>query len=388
MVATIALGGLVACDETQAPSSEHASLVEHGVPEADIARVTLSEAAISRLGIETVEVERRSVPRARTVGGEVVSPPGATTVVAAPFSGIVQSPARHEIPLIGALLQSGQPVIGLLPLPGQSLAAGSAGDLEVRRAEYSVAKARADRVEQLVADKAASAEEFEQARVELARAQAVYDLARAQAAAMTSKATTEETGAAALLLAAPYDGHLRSLRAVAGQTVSAGDAIFEIVGRNPLWVRVPIYAGDLESLDRQTNATIRALNRWSEAGGRSAAPLSEAVLARPETASLDVYFEIENSDGAFHSGERVAVDIRLQGSSSSLVVPESALFRDIHGGAWVYVGVAPRVFSRHRVAIDYMVGDDAVLSHGPDAGTLVVSVGVAEIVGTEFGVGH
>jgi hypothetical protein len=73
---------------------------------------------------------------------------------------------------------------------------------------------------------------------------------------------------------------------------------------------------------------------------------------------------------------------------SEKVVPYGAVIYDAYGGTWVYTSPEPRVFVRHEIDIDYIDGDMTVLSHGPDVGTAVVTVGVAELFGTEFEIGH
>ncbi|RME01745.1 MAG: hypothetical protein D6814_00900 [Calditrichaeota bacterium] len=70
------------------------------------------------------------------------------------------------------------------------------------------------------------------------------------------------------------------------------------------------------------------------------------------------------------------------------VVPYGALIYDPQGETWIYISPEPRTFMRHRVAVDYIEGNRVVLKEGPPAGTVVASVGVAELYGTEFKVGH
>jgi len=70
------------------------------------------------------------------------------------------------------------------------------------------------------------------------------------------------------------------------------------------------------------------------------------------------------------------------------VVPYAAVLYDAQGSTWVYTSPEPLVFVRQRIVIDYIAGDVAVLSDGPPAGTIVVTVGAAELFGTEFEVGH
>ena len=77
--------------------------------------------------------------------------------------------------------------------------------------------------------------------------------------------------------------------------------------------------------------------------------------------------------------------VREQGGKR--VVPYSSLIYDLHGQTWVYTSPAPRAFVRHKVDVDYIEGNMAVLKDGPPSGTDVASVGVAELYGTEFKMG-
>jgi hypothetical protein len=82
------------------------------------------------------------------------------------------------------------------------------------------------------------------------------------------------------------------------------------------------------------------------------------------------------------------VDGAPEAEASRIVVPYSALIYQADGNAFVYTSPEPRVFVRHPVEVDYIEGDMVVLKTGPAAGTQVASVGVTELFGTEFGVGH
>jgi hypothetical protein len=70
------------------------------------------------------------------------------------------------------------------------------------------------------------------------------------------------------------------------------------------------------------------------------------------------------------------------------VVPYGAVLYDAHGDTWVYTSPAARTFVRHAIGVDFIDGEEAVLSEGPASGTLVVTVGAAELFGTEFEIGH
>ena len=70
------------------------------------------------------------------------------------------------------------------------------------------------------------------------------------------------------------------------------------------------------------------------------------------------------------------------------VVPHSAIIYDPHGNTWVYTSPEPQVFIRAQVTVDHIANDKVYLIEGPEPGTEVVTVGVVEIYGTEFPVGH
>ena len=75
-------------------------------------------------------------------------------------------------------------------------------------------------------------------------------------------------------------------------------------------------------------------------------------------------------------------------SSMRKVVPYSSLIYDPQGQTWVYTSPQPGTFIRHKVDVDYIEGNLAVLNEGPPTGTVVASIGVAELYGAEFKVGH
>jgi hypothetical protein len=68
------------------------------------------------------------------------------------------------------------------------------------------------------------------------------------------------------------------------------------------------------------------------------------------------------------------------------VVPESAVWVDVNGDEWVYTSSEPLVFVRAQVVVDRYDDGSAVLRDGPALGTEVASIGVPELIGSEFGV--
>ncbi|MGH3022456.1 MAG: hypothetical protein ACRDNI_02260 [Gaiellaceae bacterium] len=76
------------------------------------------------------------------------------------------------------------------------------------------------------------------------------------------------------------------------------------------------------------------------------------------------------------------------GAPPQAVVPYSSVLYDTDGRTWVYTSPEPLAFVRAPIEVERIDGSLAFLSDGPAAGTDVVSVGAALLLGTEFEVDH
>lgn len=68
-------------------------------------------------------------------------------------------------------------------------------------------------------------------------------------------------------------------------------------------------------------------------------------------------------------------------------VPYAAVVYDRAGKTWVFTNREPLVYLRESITVDYIADAVAVLSEGPAVGTAVVTIGAAELLGAEFGIG-
>jgi hypothetical protein len=66
------------------------------------------------------------------------------------------------------------------------------------------------------------------------------------------------------------------------------------------------------------------------------------------------------------------------------VIPYAAILYDTEGNTWTYTNPEPLVFVRHRIVVDFIEGEMAVLSDGPPLGSAVVVVGAEELFGSEL----
>jgi hypothetical protein len=70
------------------------------------------------------------------------------------------------------------------------------------------------------------------------------------------------------------------------------------------------------------------------------------------------------------------------------IMPYAAVILDAEGNTYAYTAPEPLTYVRKEIEVDRVDGNSAVLSDGPPAGTKVVTVGAAEVYGTEFEVAH
>jgi hypothetical protein len=95
-------------------------------------------------------------------------------------------------------------------------------------------------------------------------------------------------------------------------------------------------------------------------------------------------YEVSAVDHGLRPGERVHVRVPHPDSGKpQKVIPYSAVLYDPHGNIWTYTNPEPLVFVRHRIDVEYIEGDRAVLLHGPDINAKVVTAGAAELFGVE-----
>jgi hypothetical protein len=76
------------------------------------------------------------------------------------------------------------------------------------------------------------------------------------------------------------------------------------------------------------------------------------------------------------------------GGTARTAMPYAAVLYDPNGDTWAYTNPEPLVFVRSSITVVTIEGNRAVLSAGPAAGTQVVTVGAAELLGTEYEVGE
>jgi RND family efflux transporter MFP subunit len=399
ILAVTLLAGCKGADESASAPAKPPATVEKLPSEEGLYQITLTPQAAARF--TTGKVTQPTLPRRRTLGGEVIVPPGKAIVVAAPFAGTLLAPEGKDPPQAGQRLTTAQEVFSFVPMPtpAESVQMASAratlltakittfGEVLTATVEVEAAKIALERAEGLLEDKAGSARAVDEAKATLAVAEKTLEAAQERKKVL-DELTLDGTGRPnPVAMAAPQAGTLTKIMAAPGQTVPAGTALFEIQSLDVVWVRVPVYAGLLTEIEPRADANIARLRRNDGKAPRTGTWKEGPPSAMSAAATVDLYFEVPNEDGALVPGEKVTASLALVAKAASLAVPRSAVVYDIHGNTWAYEKIGERAFARRKVHVAYVKGESAVLEHGPAAGTEVVVDGAELLFGTEFGAG-
>jgi RND family efflux transporter MFP subunit len=380
---------MLGCEQsTERKSSNAPATVENAVKESKLTTLVLTPEATKRLGIQTAKVKKKTIRSRRMLGGDLIIQPGHGIVISAPVPGLLLTTSTRPFPAAGNKLKKGQPIFQLLVLPTDGDLMSTQDQVAEKKVLLQVAKAKANRAKHLLDSKLGSYEPYEELAAKVAKEELALKIAKNRLSFLNkSELNTKISELTTLRIEVPSSGVLQKVFAVPGQTVAAGDPLFELASLNPLWVRVPVYAGDLESFNLEQDITVSRLGRRKSNTVRKVIPVAAPPSADPMAVTIDLFFELQNADGLFRPGERVNVNLPLQEDSENYILPYSSVVYDIHGGTWVYINTAPNEYIRQRIELKDVIDNQAIYRRGPPPATAVVILGTAELFGTEFGGG-
>lgn len=402
-VLLLASGVIMGCGPAQSSKPVPPASNTRPPRENELNTLILTAEAEGRLGLKMSKVERRALNASRLYGGEVVLPASAMLTVSAPVSGKLQLSKGLKLPEVGAQVSEGQPMLELLPhalSQAEHVALGQArlqlsqarveaeGQVKQAKVQVEAADITLRRAERLYREKAGTRKDIDDALAQMQLAQKGLDTALQRKQLVDSLQMDTEAGSTRpLLIRAPAKGIVRATFAAAGVLVPSGAPLFEIMNVDSVWIKVPVYVGELAEIAQDKPAQVTGLAGTKNGQSVPARPVPSPPTAQPHASAVDLYYQLPNPDAKYRPGQRVGVLLFLKGEEKSLGLPWSAVVHDIHGGTWVYVATGPQRFVRQRVQVRYVAGDWAVLAEGPAVGTSVVSAGVAELFGSEFSFG-
>ncbi len=153
-----------------------------------------------------------------------------------------------------------------------------------------------------------------------------------------------------------------------------------------LLVSIPVSPSELLSVATDEPARIRALTRGAKKTWLTAKPIDKMPVDGDQP-WVNLHYAVAGTGYGLVPGQRVSVELNRVGADKpQKIVPYSSILYDARGNTWVYISPRPLMYVRHAIKVDFIEGDNAVLTDGPAVGTKVVSVGAPELFGAETGI--
>lgn len=383
---------LPGCNRSK-PAAKKADPPAKLVGEGQLTTIELTEEAEKRLGVATSPVEIQNLPLQRTYGGDLFLPPDATVIVSSPVAGKLRAAENGSFPRAGANVAEKQPMMVLVPLlsPVEKIAlatqhAEALGQIQQAQTNVDANRIALQRAERMLRENVGTVRMVDEAKAQMTLSQKALDAAISRKKILDETQSEDDSASQRIpyVIQSPQKGLVRAMHVTPEEVVSSGAVLFEIIDTSTLWVRVPVYVGELSGIALEQPAEIGDLSLRPGQQRIKSPPIAAPPTASAVSSSVDLYYELPNPQGQFRPGQRVSAQITLTGNTEQRVVPWSSIVQDYYGGAWVYEQISTHKFIRRRVQVKQVFGAWAVLEQGPAVGTKVVSTGAAEVFGTEF----
>lgn len=221
--------------------------------------------------------------------------------------------------------------------------------------------------------------------LEYRRMQGQVDQARAQLAQARASAQSARTQVRYTEVRAPFAGVVEKRLTERGEQLAPGQPVVRLVNTDRLRVK----AGVPERYARDVAVGQTAQMDFSTYGlpSREGTISFVAQSIDPASRTFPVEIDLDNTDGALKPEMSVRVKLTRAGAQDALVVPQTAVLRDVNGDSLFIVeqrggaGEAPSMLSAKRVPVKLgpSSGGRVVVASGLTAGTQVVVRGQASL---------
>jgi multidrug efflux system membrane fusion protein len=328
---------------------------------ADPAKAGRPIAVRTAVAIEkSAPVEVRAVGRIVSSGSVALRPQVSGLLLAARFSE-------------GQRVAAGQVLLEIDPRPYAAALAEARARRDQERARAENAKAETARLTELAARDLIGKQEFETAKANAAAAAAGAEAAEAAV-------QRAELNLSWCTIRAPISGRTGRILVHPGNLVAAGAAepLVTIEQTRPVFASFSIPERHL-SLLRQRGKAQAVQVRTSGGGGATGTVDFIDNAVDTATGTILLKARIPNEDEALLPGQIVDVTVALAERAKALVVPASAVSQGQQGD-FVFVVKGDRSVELRTVAVDQVLGDEAVIGRGVAAGETVVTEGQLKLV--------
>jgi hypothetical protein len=316
--------------------------------------VFLPKVSQRQLGLRTIIVASAALPRTVTLNGRVIMDPNAGGRVQPTVAGRVE-PGPHGLPTLGQRVRKGEVLAFVRPSASQIERANQAAQLAELTAARDLAVKRLARLESLEGS-------VPQKDIDAARAEVVG--LRQRAAAVSSSLRDTEP------LVAPATGVIASAMVVAGQVVTAGEILFEIVDPERLRIEAaafdPALAADIGGAALDLGPERRVPLEFLGAG-RTLRELAVPLQFRKQV----------GADVSLAVGQPVKVIVQSRRTTAGIALPAGALARNPSNETIVWEHTLPELFVPRVVQFEPLDGANVAVMAGIQPGARVVTQGAS-----------
>ncbi|MGA9658704.1 MAG: efflux RND transporter periplasmic adaptor subunit [Asticcacaulis sp.] len=290
-------------------------------------------------------------------------------------TGIIKSRLFTE----GGLVKAGQPLYQIDPATYLAASDSAQAQLAQAQASYDAAKIKADRATQLIAIKAISQQDFDDAQTGLKQAQA--GLALQKAAVQTTRINLNYAR-----VLSPISGRIGKSSVTPGALVTANqaDALATVQDLSKIYVDITQSAADMLKLKRALmsgqlgaadHADVQLILDDGTTYPQTGRLEFSDVSVDPSTGSVTLRALFANPQGLLLPGMYVRTRIVKGTVAQGILVPQGAINLDAKGGASVMLAGEDKKAHKHAVTLGDMVGSQWQVKSGLKTGDHVITEG-------------
>jgi len=295
-------------------------------------------------------------------------------------SGILQKRLFRE----GSFVQAGQLLYQIDPSSFQAAFDNAKAALARAEANLPAIRSRVDRYKELIADKAVSRQDYDDAAAALKQAEAEVESARA--ALQSARVQLEHTR-----ITAPISGRIGRSEVTDGALATAYQPrmLATIQQLDPIYVDVPQSTSELLALKERMKEgrlhrgsnqnVVRLLLEDGSPYPKEGTLQFQDVTVDPTTGSVILRAVFPNPQGVLLPGMFVRAVIREGVNRRAILIPQQCVSRDPKGNPSVLLVDASGKVRQRGVTLDRAVGDKWLVSKGLAVGDNVVVEGMQKV---------
>ena len=285
----------------------------------------------------------------------------------------------------GADVTSGEVLYQIDPAPYQSALANARAALSRAEANLPAARSRAERYKDLIADKAVSQQDYDDASAVLKQAEA--DVESWKAAVETARINLAYTR-----ITAPISGRIGRSAVTEGALVTAHQplALATIQQLDPIYMDVPQSTADLLRLKSRLKAgyldrsgadqkKVQLVLEDGTAYPREGTLEFQDVTVDPTTGSVILRIVFPNPQGVLLPGMFERAVVKEGVNPRAILIPQQSVSRDPKGNPSVLIVDAGGKVQPRMLEIDRAIGDKWLVLSGLASGDRVVVEGIQKV---------